>query len=315
MSIELSVVLPIFNEAQNLAPLLDRIRAALDPLEIGYEIVCVDDGSTDETADRLATLSVADPRVRPLLLTRNFGKEAALEAGLESAVGEAAVFLDADLQHPPELIPQMVELWREQGVDVVDACKRSRGDEGPLHRAAAKLFHALLGASVDRDLRGSSDFKLLSRDAIDTIASLPERTRYFRGLVHWIGFETARLEFDVEARSAGTTGWSRLALLRYGIDSLLSFTTLPLVIIAVAGLGTTVVGAMLGCVALYQWATGTAVSGFTTVIGLLTLFSGLILSSLGTMSLYLARLVEEAKARPLFLIRPAKKPEPPAARR
>lgn len=308
MSVELSVVLPIYNEAASLREALARLEPTLAALGRGYEIVCIDDGSTDATGDVLDALALRMPSLRVIHFTRNFGKEAALDAGLRAARGEAAIFLDADLQHPPELIPQMVELWREHGYDVVDARKRVRGDESGSYRLFSALFNRLLGAATATDMRGASDYKLLSREAIDALAGLPERNRFFRGLVQWIGFRTVRVEFDVEPRRGGESAWGRLALLRYGVDSILSFTTAPLVLIAAAGVATTGVGSVLGCIALYQWATGAAVSGFTTVILMLLLFSGIILASLGTMSLYLARLFEEVKGRPLYVVRAPAKP-------
>jgi dolichol-phosphate mannosyltransferase len=283
------------------------VCAAIEPLEIGYEILCIDDGSNDDTPAVLAALSRERSCVRFVSFTRNFGKEAALQAGLQLARGEAAVFMDADLQHPPELIPRMVEIWRDEGADVVDARKRTRGPEGALARAGGRVFNLLLGAAVDADMVGASDFKLLSREAIDALLGLPERRRFFRGLVHWIGFRTVQLDFDVERREAGRSHWSRLALVRYAIDNLISFTTVPLVLIATLGLLTTVFGSTLGLVALEQWSRGVAVSGFTTVILLVTTFSGLILTSLGVIALYLAGLFEEVKGRPIFMIRAAPK--------
>jgi polyisoprenyl-phosphate glycosyltransferase len=307
----LSVVVPVYNEADTLPLLVERICAAIEPLEIGFEILCVDDGSRDATPAVLATLSQDHPQVRCVSFTRNFGKEAALQAGLRLARGEAAVFMDADLQHPPELIPRMVEIWRDDGADVVDARKRARGRAGALARAGGRVFNLMLGAAVDDDMAGSSDFKLLSREAMDALLTLPERRRFFRGLVHWIGFRTVRLDFDVEHRSAGRSRWSRLALLRYAIDNLISFTTFPLALIATLGLATTVFGAALGALALAQWVRGVALSGFTTVIVLIAGSSGLILTSLGVIALYLARIFEEIKGRPIFMIRSAPKPEDP----
>jgi dolichol-phosphate mannosyltransferase len=205
----------------------------------------------------------------------------------------------------------MVEIWRDEGADVVDARKRSDRHEGPLARIGGRVFNLLLGAAVDEDMAGSSDFKLLSREAIEALLSLPERRRFFRGLVHWIGFKTARLDFDVERRDAGHSRWSRLALVRYAIANLTSFTTFPLALIATLGLVTTLFGSVFGALALEQWCRGVAVSGFTTVILLVAILSGLTLLSLGVIALYLAGLFEEVKGRPIFLIRSARKPADP----
>lgn len=314
VAVELSVVVPVFDEARGIVALLDTLRGVLDTLQRPYEIVCVDDGSADGGGALLDAIAHDDPRVVPIHFSRNFGKEAALHAGLEAARGEAAIFLDADLQHPPELIPLMVELWAEQGYEVVEGRKRRRGKESTAYRILAGLFYRLLGSATDADMLGASDFVLLDRQACEALRRLPERTRFFRGLVHWIGFRTTSVEFDVAPRRSGGSGFRAWPLLRYGIDSVLSFTTLPLVLIALAGLATTVLGSSLGFIALYHWATGVAVSGFTTVILMNLMFSGLILVSLGTMALYLARLVEEVKGRPLYIVRAAEKPSPPDSR-
>jgi dolichol-phosphate mannosyltransferase len=306
----LSIVLPVFNEAEAIRPTLEALRAALAEQPLSYEILWVDDGSTDGSAALLDRLAGDDPRLRVLHFTRNFGKEAALQAGLERARGDAAVFLDADLQHPPALVPTMVELWREQGFHVVEARKRERGDESRLYRGLVALYYRLLGGATHGDLHGSSDFVLLSREAMDALRALPERNRFFRGLVHWIGFRTTTVSFDVAPREGGGSRWSASRLLRYGLDGIVSFTTLPLVLIALAGLATTLLGSSLGFIALYHWATGVAVSGFTTVILMLSIFSGLILVSLGTIAIYLARLVEEVKGRPLYVVCPERKDDP-----
>ena len=311
MGIELSIVLPIFDEARVLAATIRRLHASLASIGLGYEIICIDDGSTDGSGPLLDELSERDPTLVTLHFTRNFGKEAALQAGLASARGEAAIFMDADLQHPPELIPQMVELWREDGFEIVEARKRRRGREPLVYKAFAWMFGRLMGGATGNEMLGSSDYKLLSRPILDTLARMPEHHRFFRGLVHWIGFESASVEFDVDEREDGTSGFSRIDLVRYALDAILSFTTAPLVWIALIGVMTTALGALLGGIALFDYVSGTAVDGFTTVILLLVIFSGLIITSLGTMSLYLGRLFEEAKSRPLYVIRTPDKSLPP----
>lgn len=313
MSVDLSVVLPVFDEVSNVEAAIARLRHALASMDLDWELIAVDDGSRDGSGDLLDRLARDDTRLRVLHFTRNFGKEAALQAGLEAARGDAAIFLDADLQHPPELIPQLVELWREGGYEIVEARKRSRGDDTLAYRALAWAFNRLMGGATGTAMLGASDYKLLTRPALDALAQLPERHRYFRGLVHWIGFERATVEFDVPPREGDTTSWQPLQLVRYALDSFLSFSTLPLVLIAAAGVVTTVFGSILGAIALWDRITGTAVSGFTTVILLQVIFSGLILASLGTLALYLGRLFEEVKGRPLYLVRTPPKDEPPHA--
>jgi dolichol-phosphate mannosyltransferase len=315
VSVDLSVVVPVFNEVSGIEAAISRLRGVLDGLDLAsYELVCVDDGSTDGSGECLDRLCASDQRVRVVHFTRNFGKEAALQAGLEATRGDAAIFMDADLQHPPELIPQLVELWRDGGYDVVEARKRSRGDEGLLYRGLAWLFNGLMSRATGAGMHGASDYKLLARPALDALAQLPERHRFFRGLVHWIGFEHTSVEFDVDPRESGQPSFRPIDLLRYAFDGFLSFSTLPLVMIATAGVATTAFGALLGAVALWHFATGVAMSGFTTVILLQVIFSGLILASLGTIALYLGRLFEEVKGRPLYLVRASDKEELPDVR-
>ena len=315
MSVDLSVVVPVFNEVSGIEAAISRLREVLGTLDLAaYEVVCVDDGSTDGSGPCLDRMARADSRVRVVHFTRNFGKEAALHAGLEAARGEAAIFMDADLQHPPELIPELVELWRDGGYHVVEARKRSRGNEGLLYRGLAWCFNGLMSRATGTGMHGASDYKLLARPALDALAQLPERHRFFRGLVHWIGFEHATVEFDVDPREGDTPSFRPIDLVRYAFDGFLSFSTLPLVLIATAGVATTAFGAALGAVALWHFATGVAVSGFTTVILLQVIFSGLILASLGTIALYLGRLFEEVKGRPLYLVRAPDKEDLPGTR-
>jgi glycosyltransferase involved in cell wall biosynthesis len=307
VSIDLSIVLPIFNEVEVLERTIQQLHSSLAFLGLRYEILCIDDGSKDGTGPLLDQLANDDPCIVPIHFTRNFGKEAAIQAGIQRARGEAAIFMDADLQHPPDLIPQMVELWREDGYEVVEARKRIYKHAPMLSRVLALSFSRLLGGATGAEMLGASDFKLLSRQTLDTLTQMPEHHRYFRGLVHWIGFESISVEFDVDEREGGTSSWGALDLVRYAVDAILSFTTAPLVWIALMGVLTTALGSVLGGIALYDYISGTAVDGFTTVILMLVIFSGLILTSLGTMSLYLGRLFEEAKSRPLYVIRAPEK--------
>ncbi len=306
MEVEISVVLPVFEEADCLPAMLAELRSVLTAIDRSYEIICVDDGSRDRTPDVLAREAAADRALRVVTFTRNFGKDAALQAGIDVARGDAAVLLDADGQHPPALIPSMLDLW-DEGHEVVTARKRSRGRESLGYRLAATLFHHSLGAGHEG--MASSDYTLLARPALDALRGLPERTRYFRGLVHWIGFRTAEVEFDVDPRLGGTTGFSRWRLFRHALDGIVSFTTAPLTAIAAAGAGATLFGGVLGVIALFDWMTGRAVSGFTTVILMIMFSSGIILTSLAAQSLYLSRLFEEVKQRPLYLVRPEAKPD------
>ena len=203
---EVSIVLPIFNEAEVVERSVAEVVELMSGTGRSFEIVCVDDGSSDDTPTILGAMSVSDPRLVPVRFSRNFGKEAALAAGLEVARGRAVVILDAYLQHPPGLIPEMLRRW-DEGFEVVDAVKTERGEESWLYKAAASLFNRLMGGAIGGDLSGASDFKLLDRQVVDTLLECPERNRFFRGLVAWAGFRVAQVRFEVAERAADTPRW------------------------------------------------------------------------------------------------------------
>lgn len=298
----LSVVLPMFNEAEGVGRAISEVRRVLGALGHPYEIICVDDGSTDDTISRLVQLSKEFPEVRPVQLSRNFGKEAALAAGIDHARGAAVLFLDADLQHPPAVIPEMVAAWKK-GADVVSGVKRSRGQESALYRSLSHLFYVLMGGAAGRSFHGASDFKLLDRQVVKALMACPERHRFFRGLVAWVGFRTVEVPFDVMPRAAGETKWSTWSLLRYSVRNLLSFSSLPLRAIAGLGAVTLCFGALLFAWTLFRWARGDSLAGFPTVILLQLIFGGLILFCLGIIALYLAEMYDELKRRPIYLCR------------
>jgi dolichol-phosphate mannosyltransferase len=313
---EISIVLPVHNEAAALIETLPAVRSALESIGRPFEIVCVDDGSADGTAALLDDAARNEPRLVPLHLTRRFGKEAALAAGLEAATGRAVILMDADLQHPPALLREMVRLWHE-GNDVVEAVRQDRGDEGFLYRLMARTFYSLVGRSVGRPFQGSTDYKLLDRQVVDALLQCRERNRFFRGLVAWAGFKVAQVPFTASHRHGGDSKWSTLGLVRYSITSLLAFTSLPLRIVAWGGMVMVLLGIVLAAQTLYNWFAGKAVSGFTTVILVELILGGLILVSLGVIAFYVALIYEEQKARPLFVVRrdpgssPKAQPWPP----
>ena len=297
-----SLVIPVHNEGEGLRANLPYILERAATEGVVFEAVVVDDGSRDATAAMLADLAAADPRIRPIYFTRNFGKEAAIAAGLDHAQGAAAVVLDSDRQHPPEMIPAMIERWR-QGFAVVEALKRDRGEADRAGGVPARLFYSLFSGASGIDLANQTDFKLLDRSVIDALARLPERQRFFRGLVAWMGYPTARLPFDVPPRVGGTTRWPLVRLFRYAVDAMMGFSDLPLRLIGFIGALVFVVGSVAGAVALYQKLTGTALDGFTTVIILLAIASGALMGALGIVGLYLARIHEQLLGRPLYLLR------------
>ncbi|RME26689.1 MAG: glycosyltransferase [Deltaproteobacteria bacterium] len=299
---ELSVVVPMYDEVAVVDRLVDAVVAELTSLGRSFELICVDDGSRDGTGERLEERAATLPVLVPLRLSRNFGKEAAMAAGLAAARGAAVILMDADLQHPPDLLPQMLARW-DEGYDVVNAVKQDRGREGLLYGLAARLFNRLVGRAVDADLRRSSDYKLLDRQVVDVLNACEERNRFFRGLVAWLGFSVAEVPFVVAERAGGRTKWSTSQLVRYTISTLVSFSSLPLRAIAWLGFLTTAFALLLSIQTLWNWARGAAVDGFTTTILAILIMGGAILVCLGVIAAYLAAIYDEIKARPLFVVR------------
>jgi len=291
----------MYNEAAIVEEAIATVTREAEQTGKSFELVVVDDGSRDETPQKLRA-AAEDPRVVVVSLSRNFGKESALAAGLFAARGKAVILMDADMQHPPELIATLVERW-EAGSDVVNAVKSQRAREGLLYRLMARAFNLLLGRAAGTSFEGASDFKLLDRQVVDTLIELPERGRFFRGLVTWVGYETSEVPFAVADRIGGRTKWSTIGLVRYSIRNLLAFSALPLRMVAALGFGTLVFAFGLAVQTLVRWLRGDALSGFPTVILLQLLLGSLLLTSLGVIALYLSAIYEEVKRRPVFIVR------------
>ncbi len=297
-----NIVIPVYNEGQTLFKLLQAIRREVQVLtEIEFIFIVVNDGSTDDTFDFLDEYCRCNADTKFISLTRNFGKEAAIMAGLEYSEGEAVIVMDADLQHPPELIPRMIELWN-QNMDVVEACKSRRGKETLSRRFLAGSFYRLFELLAERDLKDHSDFKLLDRKVVNAYVSLPERNRFFRGLIPWFGFSSARIYFDVPDRSNGGTRWSSLTLFRLSINALTGFSSAPLYLINILGVVCLLLSLLIGGVAIYDKFTGQAVSGFTTVILLILLIGSFIMFGLGLIGVYLGQIFKEIKKRPIYIV-------------
>lgn len=302
----MSCIVPSFNEAACLRELLPRLADVLQLHCARWEILVVDDGSRDDSAEVLRQLS-AQPRLsglKVLRLSRNFGKEAALSAGLVQARGDVVMMLDADLQHDPALIPQFLEAWR-RGADMVYAVRRSRDDEGSLKRVGTRLFYSLLnrGArfAVPPD---AGDFRLMDRRVVDALLALPERNRFMKGLYAWVGFNTQALPYQPAARAHGHSKFRPLRLAQLALDGLTAFTNWPLRAVSACGILLAVPAMLYG---LYLTAMyllyGHNVSGWTTIVVSLMLFCGLQLVSLGIVGEYVGRIFEEVKGRPLYLVK------------
>ena len=297
----LSVVVPLYRESLHLADTLKEIILILDTLDTGYEVILVDDGSPDDTWQVIVEQCIHYSSVKGIRLSRNFGKEAALAAGLEHAIGSAIVVMDGDLQHPPALIPTMVKCWKE-GADVVEAVKQLRGREGVYSKARAQIFYWIFTHLSGYDLRGASDFKLMDRRVLEAWRRMGERNLFFRGMNAWLGFNRVQIPFDVPERIGGKSGWSVLQLTRLAMTAVTSFSSAPLHLITLTGLGFAVFAFILGSQTLYLKISGKAIDGFTTVILLLLVIGGVVMLGLGIIGSYLARIYEEVKDRPRYII-------------
>jgi glycosyltransferase involved in cell wall biosynthesis len=298
----ISIVIPVFQESEALSPFLAAIRHVLDQVGVSYEVVLVDDGSSDNTWPIIAQEAKTSATVRGFRLSRNFGKESALCAGLEKARGAAVVVMDGDGQHPASLLPEMIRMWRATGADIVQAVKRSRGQESLSSKAGALLFYAILDKFSGFDLRGASDFKLMSRKAVDAWLRMGERNVFFRGMTAWMGFTTVQIPFEVAQRTQGHSTWSYLKRLRLAITGITAFSSLPLQLVTFAGGIFLVFSVILGVQTVYSKLAGQAVSGFATVILLELIIGSLLMISLGVIGEYIARIYREVKGRPRYLV-------------
>lgn len=297
----LSVILPSYNEQDNIHRTYHIIQKILSSAAIPYEIIFIDDGSQDQTYQRILELSTKYAEVKGISFSRNFGKEAAIFAGLEVSCGGCCLIMDCDLQHPAELIPEMYHLWTE-GYEVVEGVKSSRGKENPVHSICAKGFYRIISKASGIDMANASDFKLLDRKAIDSLLAMPERAPFFRALSSWIGFRTITIPFEVQEREFGTSKWSIWKLIKYAIHNITSFSGVPLQIVTFLGWIMLFCSIILGIQSLYRYFTGTALEGFTTVILLQLLIGSVLMISLGIIGHYISRIYDEIKARPRYLI-------------
>jgi glycosyltransferase involved in cell wall biosynthesis len=301
----LSVVVPAYNEAPVLHAFQQRLCAVMDNLGLPWEVVYVDDGSSDGTLELLLALKAQQPKIAVVALSRNFGKEAALTAGLDHARGsEAIIVIDADLQDPPEVIPALVAAWRE-GVDVVYAQRRSRAGETWLKRTTASAFYRLMG-QIGGPVRlpaDTGDFRLMSRQAADALLRLRERHRFMKGLFAWIGFPSRAVLYDRDPRAAGTTKWNYRRLWTLSLEGITSFTILPLRVATWLGLGTAAFALTYGgWVVLKALLYRDPVPGYPSLMTMILLLGGVQLITLGVIGEYLGRIFNETKGRPLYIV-------------
>lgn len=297
----LSIVLPSYNEEQNIGNTAKVLAELLESKGIDYELVFISDGSGDNTFAEIKKAAASNPHIKGAEFSRNFGKEAGIFAGLELTAGDAVIVMDCDLQHPPAVIPEMWEKWKN-GAQVVEGIKSSRGAESLGYKLSAGLFYKIMSKLIKMDMNASSDFKLLDRKVVDVLLALPERNTFFRALSFWAGFRTETVTYEVQERQYGSSKWSLRSLIRYAITNATSFSTLPLQLVTVMGMISILFSFIIGVQTLVRYLMGNSVEGFTTVILLILIIGGFIMLSLGIIGHYLARIYEEVKGRPKYII-------------
>ncbi|NJL56052.1 glycosyltransferase family 2 protein [bacterium] len=301
----LSIVVPLYNEELNVDCLFERLETTCDRLNHTYEIVCVDDGSRDSTLQRLVEHHYRNPKIKVIALSRNFGKEIALTAGIDYATGRAVIPIDADLQDPPELIDQLVAKWYE-GYDVVYAVRRSRQGESWLKRWTAHSFYRVMGSitgkvNIPKD---TGDFRLLDRQVVEALKRLPERTRFMKGLFAWVGFKQAAVRYDRDERYAGKTSWNYWKLWNFAVDGITSFSSVPLKVWSYLGLSFAALAFLYGSwLILRTLLFGVDVPGYASIMVAILFVGGVQLTGLGVLGEYLGRVYQEVKGRPLYLVR------------
>ena len=298
---KLSVIIPAYNEQQNIVNISSVVSSLLEENNIKYEIIFVNDGSRDNTWDVISRICNKNKNIKGFNFSKNFGKEAAIFAGLTYATGDCCAVIDADLQHPPQTLIKMYEKWQE-GYEIVEGVKASRGKESFLHKLAAKNFYSLISKATNIDMSRASDFKLLDRKAVNILRAMPEKHIFFRALSSWVGFKTTSVEFHVQEREAGESKWSTYSLFKYALTNITSFSTAPMQIVTLSGVVFLLFSLTLGVQSLYKNFMGQSLEGFTTVILLLLIIGSIIMLSLGIIGYYISKIYEETQNRPRFIV-------------
>lgn len=299
---KISIVIPVFNEEKQIKNSYTTITSHLPYDEADFEFIFVDDGSSDKTWDVLADMTKEFPSIRSIKLSRNFGKEAALCAGIENAGFDACITMDSDLQHPPEMIPEMVKKWKYEGYEIVEGVKSSRGKESLFNKAGALLFYYLMLKLSGVKLNNASDFKLMDAKVVDAWKRMKEHDTFMRGMSSWLGFKRISIPFSVAQREVGNTRWSFVKLFKLAMNAITSFSSLPLHLVTIMGILFLIGSLILGIHTIYRKITGSALDGFTTIILLQLIIGSTLMLSLGIIGSYIARIFNEVKKRPRFLI-------------
>ncbi len=299
----ISVLIPAYNEEGNVERTAAAVGSTMTKNNIDYEIVFVNDGSADKTWEKMKTLAKADSHITAVNFSRNFGKESAMFAALETAKGDCAVIFDCDMQFPVDTIVEMYRIWEKGGVDIVEGRKKDRGKENLMYKGFSLLFYKLISSTGGLDMQDASDFKLMDRCVIDALNRMPERLTFFRAMSGWVGFRTERVMFEVADREIGQSKWHASQLIKFAVNNITSFTSAPLQIVTIFGVITFLISVILGVNTLYNKFFGNSEAGFPTVIILQLLTSSIIMFSLGVIGYYIAKIYEEIKQRPRYIIR------------
>lgn len=298
---KLSVIIPAYNEEKMISTTSSVISGILEEEKIDYELLFINDGSRDLTWQAIVTEGVKNPKVKGVCFARNFGKEAAMFAGIDEAQGDCVVIIDCDLQHPPQKIVEMYRLW-EQGYEIVEGVKASRGKESILHRLCANTFYSIISKLTKIDMANASDFKLMDRRVVEVLKKMPERNVFFRALSSWVGFKKTTVEFHVQDRTEGVSKWSSWSLIKYAISNITSFSAAPMQIVTILGVLFFIVSIVLGIQSLVYKFAGLALEGFTTVIMIELLIGSVVMISIGIIGYYIAKIYEEIKGRPRYIL-------------
>ncbi|MDE6148612.1 MAG: glycosyltransferase family 2 protein [Ruminococcus sp.] len=298
----LSIIIPSYNEEGNIKHTADVVSDILKSNNIDFEIVFINDGSSDSTWEKMSAVALERDNISAVNFSRNFGKESAIFAGLEVAKGDACVLMDCDLQHPPETIVEMYNVWKNNDVDIVEGRKKDRGKENILYKGFSLLFYRMINKTSGLDMEAASDFKLIDRKVVDALNRMPERLTFFRAMSSWVGFKTEKVYFEVAERAEGESKWSVRSLIKYAVNSITSFTSAPLQLVTVFGVITFIISIILGINTLYNKIWGNSAAGFSTVIILQLLTTSIIMFSLGIIGFYLSKIYEEIKNRPRYII-------------
>ena len=297
----LSVIIPAYQEEKMIPIAAKTISEILGKENIPHEIIFIDDGSKDGTWSQILTVTKIVNGIHGISFSKNFGKEAAIFAGLAYAKGNTVVVIDCDLQHPPEKIVEMYRLW-QKGYKVVEGVKVSRGKEGFLHKIAACVFYKLISCATGVDMRNASDFKLMDRDVVNVILKMPEHRLFFRAISAWVGFPSAIVEFEVQERRQGTTKWNIKSLTWYALTNITSFSSAPLQIVTFSGIIFLIFAIMLIVQTLVKFLMGMALEGFTTIILLQLISSSILMIAVGIIGYYIAKIYDEVKGRPRYIV-------------